>query len=214
MKLPAPALLVVTDRRQARAPLPEILDAAFSAGCRWASVREKDLPAPEQVALAQSLLPIARSHGASLTLHGSAELARTAGVDGVHLPADGDPAQARAVLGPDRLVGISVHRPDEAVRLDPALVDYAIAGPAFATASKPGYGPFLGAAGIAAMCAAGRVPVIGIGGIDLGNAATVLRAGAAGIAVMGGVMRAAEPGEAIRALLAAMRGVTAPSGIR
>ena len=96
-------LLLVTDRRQAAAPLSDMLGAAFAAGCRWASLREKDLPAEEQVQLARELLPLARRFGARLTLHGDPNLALAAGVDGVHLPAGGDVAAARAALGPDAL---------------------------------------------------------------------------------------------------------------
>ena len=87
MKLPDPALLLVTDRHQARLPLADIVRAALSAGCRWVSVREKDLSDEDQIALALTLLPIARRHGARLTLHGDAALAKACGSDGVHLAA-------------------------------------------------------------------------------------------------------------------------------
>jgi thiamine-phosphate pyrophosphorylase len=101
------------------------------------------------------------------------------------------------------LVGLSVHAGDEVAALDAAPLDYLVAGPAFATESKPGYGPFLGPAGVQALARATRHPVVAIGGIDAGNAPDLLNAGAAGVAVMGGVMRAADPGDAVRALLAA-----------
>src|SRR5262249_56324516 len=69
MKLPDPALLLVTDRHQARRPLADIVRAALSAGCRWVSVREKDLSDDDQIALVSTLLPIARRHGAPLPFH-------------------------------------------------------------------------------------------------------------------------------------------------
>jgi thiamine-phosphate pyrophosphorylase len=203
MRLPDPPLLLVTDRSQARAPLEEVVAAACAGGCRWVSLREKDLAAEAQIALARSLVPTARRFGARLTLHGDPTLARAAGLDGVHLSADGDPAAARAMLGADALVGISIHGAADAAALDPAVVDYAIAGPAFPTASKPGYGPALGANGLAAIRRIATVPVVAIGGIEAHNAADVMRAGVAGIAVMGSVMRAAEPGQMIEDLLAA-----------
>lgn len=204
MRLPQPPLLLVTDRKQARAPLEEILKAAFAAGCRWASLREKDIPPDEQVGLARRLLPLARAHGALLTLHGDPQLAREAGVDGVHLPAGGDGRAARTLLGSGALIGISVHGAAEAAALDAAAVDYCIAGPAFATASKPGYGPFLGSAGLAGIVKASTVPVIAIGGVGPDNAGEILAAGARGVAVMGGVMRAADPAGEVAALLAAL----------
>ena len=204
MKLPNPALLVITDRRQARTSIGDIVLAACAAGCRWFSVREKDLTAQEQVALAESLLPILRRFGARLTLHGEAELAATAGLDGVHLAAGGDTARARALLGSARLVGISVHDVAEAAKLDPALVDYAIAGPAYATASKAEYGPQLGPSGIAAIASAAPVPILAVGGISADSARHMLENRAAGIAVMGAVMRSSVPGEEIRRLIAAL----------
>ena len=73
---------------------------ALAAGCRWVSVREKDLPEDEQIALVRTLLPMTRRHGARLTLHGDAALAKVCGADGVHLSAGSDPAAARALLGP------------------------------------------------------------------------------------------------------------------
>jgi thiamine-phosphate pyrophosphorylase len=202
MKLPDPPLLVVTDRRQARLPLAEVVRAALAAGCRWVSMREKDLSDEDQVVLARTLLPIARRHGACLSLHGEAALARVCGADGVHLPAGSDPASGRAVLGPDKLIGVSLHTVTEAEAIDPTVVDYAIAGPAFETASKPGYGPEIGRKGLAEIARAARVPVLAIGGLNATRAAEVLAAGPAGIAVMGGVMRAVDPGREVRALLA------------
>jgi thiamine-phosphate pyrophosphorylase len=204
VRLPDPALLVVTDRRQARSPLAEIVEAACAGGCRWFSVREKDLPLEEQVALAKSLLPITRRFGARLTIHGSPELVEASGVDGVHLPAGGDAARARARLGRERLVGISIHSLAEAAKLDPALVDYAIAGPVYETQSKPGYGPPLGPEGIAAIASAASVPILAVGGIIAHSARQVLKSGAVGIAVMGSVMRSSAPEAEIRGLIAAL----------
>jgi thiamine-phosphate pyrophosphorylase len=209
VKLPEPPLLLVTDRKQAAAPLADILAAAFAAGCRWASLREKDLSIQEQVALARSLLPIARKWNARLTVHGGVPTAVAADADGVHLAAGGDVAGARAALGLGALVGVSIHGIVEARSLDPTLVDYAIAGPVFETASKPGYGPALGSEGIRAIANVARVPVIAIGGITPERAVEIIAAGAAGIAVMGSVMRARDPGEEVRALLAALHERTA-----
>ena len=209
MKLPDPPLLLVTDRRQARRPLAEVVGAALAAGCRWVSLREKDLAEDDQIALAHTLLPMTRRHGARLTVHGEAAFAKTCGADGVHLPAGSDPAAARALLGTAKLIGVSIHTVTEAEAIDPAVVDYAIAGPAFETASKPGYGPEIGRKGLAEIARAARVPILAIGGLNAVRAAEVLAAGPFGIAVMGGVMRAADPGQEMRALIAT---VVASSG--
>ena len=202
MRLPDPPLLLITDRKQAREPLADILGAAFAAGCRWASVREKDLPVTEQIALARSLLPVARQFGARLILHGDPAAARGAGVDGAHLAASGDATAARAMLGPEALIGLSVHTPAEAASAFAA--DYIVAGPAYETASKPGYGPALNAAGISAIAKRSSGPVIAVGGIAAHNLSDIMKAGAAGIAVMGGIMRADDPAAEMRDLLVAL----------
>lgn len=207
MRLPRPPLLVVTDRRQLAGGAPALgalAQAVFAAGGRWLSLREKDLAPPGQVALARDLVNRAAPFGARVTVHGSAEVALAAGAHGVHLAEQGDAAAARAALGADALIGQSVHTPEQARAIDPALVDYVVAGPAFATASKPGYGPLLGGEGIAAMAQAAPVPVIAIGGIDARTAPECLSAGAAGVAVMGTIMRATAPETVVAALLDAL----------
>jgi thiamine-phosphate pyrophosphorylase len=206
MRLPHPPLLLITDRHQARLPLAQVVAQALAGGCRWVSLREKDLPQDDQIALAGTLLSMARRHGAKLSVHGEAALAKRCGADGVHLPSGSDAAASRAALGPGKLIGVSIHTVTEAEALDPDTVDYAIAGPAFETPSKPGYGPEIGRAGLAAIAAAARVPVLAIGGINAARAAEVLAAGPAGIAVMGSIMRASDPGGAMTALLATVAG--------
>jgi len=206
MRLPHPPLLLVTDRRQTRRPLTEVVASTLAAGCRWVSVREKDLPEDEQIGLVRMLMPMARRHEARVTLHGDAVLAQACGADGVHLRAGGNSHAARAVLGPDRLIGVSIHTVTDAETLDPAVVDYALAGPAFETPSKPGYGPEIGRKGLAEIARASRVPILAIGGLNTARAAEVLAAGPVGIAVMGGVMRAADPGQEMRALISTVTG--------
>jgi thiamine-phosphate pyrophosphorylase len=205
-RVPQPPILLVTDRRQAVRPLQAVVTAAVSAGCRWVSVREKDLPVDEQILLARSLLPLLAEQRGKLLLHGEASLARDAGVDGVHLPAGRDAAAARALLGREKILGVSIHTVTEAEAIDPGLVDYALAGPAFETPSKPGYGPEIGRKGLADIAQASRVPVLAIGGINAARIAEVLASGAAGVAVMGGVMRAGDAAREVRALLASLNG--------
>ena len=184
----------------------EVVAHAITAGCRWISVREKDLSEGEQITLVGQLLPIARRHEARVSLHGEALLAKVANADGVHLSARNDPMVARQMLGADKLIGVSIHTVTEAEAIDPGVVDYAIAGPTFETASKPGYGPEVGRKGLAEIAAAARVPVLAIGGINATRVAEVLAAGPVGIAVMGSVMRAADPQQEMKVLLATISG--------
>jgi thiamine-phosphate pyrophosphorylase len=212
LRVPDPPLLIVTDRRQARRPLPDVVAAAIKGGCHWISIREKDLPADEQVLLARSLIPMAHAHGARLTIHGDAALAAAAGADGVHLPAGSDPAAARAFLGAQKLIGISVHTATEGERVDPSTIDYVLAGPAFETASKPGYGPELGRKGLSAIVRAAHVPVLAIGGINTARIADLIAEGAAGVGVMGSVMRASDPERETFTLISTLTGSLAIRG--
>jgi thiamine-phosphate pyrophosphorylase len=180
----------------------DVLESAFAAGCRWASVREKDLPCAELLALREALIPIAAKWNAALTIHAT-DPALAEDLAGLHLPADGNAEIARTALGPGKLLGLSVHNADEAAAANPFLVDYLAAGPALLTESKPGYGPALGADGLRTITAATSLPVIAIGGIAADNIATLRAAEVAGVAVMGGIMRASDPGAEMRALVAA-----------
>jgi thiamine-phosphate pyrophosphorylase len=203
MRLPVPPLLLISDRTQARRPLAAIIEAALAGGCRWFSLREKDLPADERRRLLGELVELGHRCGAVVTTHADLETVAATGADGVHLPGGGDPATARARL-PGALVGASAHSPAEAAALLRGGADYVTLSPVFATASKPGYGPALGLAGLAETIARAPGPVIALGGITAANAAACVAVGASGVAVMGEVMRAADPQACIEALVAAV----------
>ena len=202
--LPVPPLLVISDRRQARQPLRQVAEAAFAGGCRWFSLREKDLPPDERRALLGALVTHGRRFAAVVTAHEDIEAVAAVGADGVHLPSGGSPVAARARL-PGALIGASAHSADEAAALLRAGADYVTASPVFVTASKPGYGPALGLDGLARIIAAARGAVVALGGITPENAAACLAAGACGIAVMGEVMRAADPQATVEYILRMMR---------
>src|SRR6202030_3466566 len=84
MKLPVPPLLVISDRGQARRPLVEVAEAVFAGGCRWFSLREKDLPAAERRVLLAELVAIGRRYGATITAHEDIGAVEAAGAAGVH----------------------------------------------------------------------------------------------------------------------------------
>jgi thiamine-phosphate pyrophosphorylase len=205
--LPVPPLLVISDRRQARRPLEEVAEAVFAGGCRWFSLREKDLSSAERRALLGALVALGRRWGAIVTAHEDIEAVAAVGADGVHQPSGGSPAAARARL-PGALIGASAHSADEAAALLRAGADYVTLSPVFVTASKPGYGPALGLDGLARIVAQAPGPVLALGGITAENAATCFTAGARGIAVMGEVMRAADPQATVEHLLRATSGGT------
>ena len=215
--LPDPALLVITDRGQARAPLIDIADALFQAGGRWLMLREKDLDGAARRDLLRELVARGAPFGATITVNGDLAAAEFAAAAGVHLPNGGDLpdrlAAARRGLGPDALLGASAHSLEEAQAAAVAGADYVTLSPVFESASKPGYGPALGPAGLKAMAARLAIPAIALGGVAAGNAGACLEAGAAGVAVMGAVMAAADPGAAAGALIAALEEGNAAAGV-
>jgi thiamine-phosphate pyrophosphorylase len=210
LRLPA-RLLVITDRHAATQPLEDVVAAALRGGCRWLSLREKDLGHEERLALLGRVMALAPPFDATISVHGDIEAAAAVGA-GVHLPAGGSPRQARARLGRDALIGLSVHGASEAATADPAA-DYVSLSPIFASTSKPGYGPVLGAQGLADAVAGSSVPVVALGGVTADTLGPCLAAGAAAVAVMGSVMTAADPEAATAGLVRALgyaRGAVAP----
>src|SRR6202047_5291636 len=201
--LPVPPLLVISDRRQARQPLQQVAEAAFAGGGRGVSRREKDLPPDERRALLGALVTLGRRFGAVVTAHEDIEAVAAVGADGVHLPSGGSPVAARARL-PGALIGASAHSADEAAALLRAGADYVTASPVFVTASKPGYAPALGLDGLARIVAQVPGDIVALGGITPENAAACFAAGARGIAVMGEVMRAADPQATVEHILRVM----------
>jgi thiamine-phosphate pyrophosphorylase len=189
VRLPLPAVLVITDRRQAKQPLEAIAAALFAGGCRWLSLREKDLPASERRTLLQGLVALGKTCGATITVHDDLDAGKALGI-GIHLPAQGSVAEARRVLGPGVLVGISAHSVEDVAAAVGAGADYATLSPIFPTSSKPGYGPALG---LDVLHCVTQIPLLALGGVDAGNAASCIAAGAAGVAVMGEAMRARDP---------------------
>ncbi len=202
MDLPDPPVLVISDRSQSRRPMLAVAEAVFAGGCRWFSLREKDLPAAERRALLAALVELGHRYGAMVTAHEDLDAIVAVGADGVHLPGGGDPRAARMRL-PHALIGFSAHSTAEAGAQLGAGADYVTISPVFLTASKPGYGPAIGLDGLAKAAAAASGPVLALGGITARNAGLCRSAGAAGIAVMGEVMRAADPRSTVTDLIRA-----------
>ena len=188
-----------------------LLDAALRGGVDIVQLRDKELADDELVAAAEPFRRACDTHGALFVLNDRPELVERSGADGVHVgQGDASVADARASVGPDRLVGLSAStRADlEAANLD---VDYLGVGAVYATPTKTD----AGAEGIELVRAAAelaRVPWFAIGGIALDTLGAVIAAGAPGVAVVRAVRDAADPEAAARQLRAACVIVTRPAG--
>lgn len=200
MTLPG-RLLLITDRTLVNRPLHEVVSAAIAAGCRWVWVREKDLSTDQLTAVVGEMVKIARPFGATISVSSNPSIASQCGARGIHLPREGSVAAARNIVGPNALIGISAHSQAEAHWAAESGADYITLSPIFLSTSKPAYSPTLGLNELQRLAAALPIPVIALGGITAKNAADCLHAGAAGVAVMGTIMRATNPGQVTKEIL-------------
>jgi thiamine-phosphate pyrophosphorylase len=199
----APRLLAVSDPEFAPhgADFAAWCEALTAAGVDGLQLRDRALADGvrcERAVVARAAFPVPRL----LFVNGRLDLALLAGADGVQLPASGLPIAAIRAAGGDRLaIGRSTHTLDEIVRARDDGADFVLYGPIFETPSKAGR---IEPRGISSLAAAVRVgpPVIAIGGIDAGNAASVAAAGATGLAAIRLFARPDRDREALRALAA------------
>ena len=189
---PRPFVYAIVDSDVHADPVATAQQAAASAA--FLQLRAKDWDARRVIEAARAIKSCVSK---PLLINDRADVALAAGADGVHLGQDDlPPAAARAILGPEAIIGITAFTAQHFAALDPTIVDYAGTGPVYPTATKPDK-PVLGVDGFAALVALSPVPVVGIGGITADNAAPVIAAGAAGVAVL----RAAGESKAIQEAL-------------
>jgi thiamine-phosphate pyrophosphorylase len=196
----------VTDRKQTGGrDLVGVLSQALQAGVRAIQLREKDLDTIEVYRLGERLLPLTRQAGAALIVNDRVDVAMALGADGVHLTRKSlPPEEARALVGPGLLLGVSCHSLSDVREAAAGGADFVVLGPLYATPSKAPYGPPLTPAVLSQARTACSVPVLAIGGITASCAPDVVHAGADGVAVISAVLAAPDPGTATRELLDAV----------
>jgi len=185
--VPDPYLYPIVDTAVCRArgmdPV-RLADACFRAGVRMLQIRTKDESSAALLAVADRIVAAGRAAGARVIVNDRPDIALMAGADGAHIGQEDLPVEAaRAILGPDRVVGVSTHTRDQIDRALQTTADYVAVGPIFGTSTKnTGYS----ARGLELVAyAAGRgKPIVAIGGITLDRASEVVAAGASGLAVI------------------------------
>ena len=197
-------LYLITDP-QARAGLLETTRAAL-AGARPGRVavqlRAKELPSRELLAAARALREMTRQARALLLINDRVDIAELSEADGVHLPERSiSPVDARKLLGPEALIGVSRHDAPGLERAGSASASFATVSP---FGSAPGKGKPLGPERFAEIARSARIPVFALGGIDLDNVKSAIAAGASGIAVIRAVYASSDPAASVRALLKAL----------
>ncbi len=195
-------LYLVTDEQLSRGrETAEIVRAAIRGGVDAVQLRGKDLPIREQLAIGRALRTITREAGVLLIVNDRVDLALALDADGVHVGQDDLPAEvARQLVGAGRIVGVSAATIAEARAARDAGADYLGVGAIYGTATKPDAGTPTGPALLGLIAGAVELPLVGIGGIGVTNAAEVIAAGAAGVAVVSAIVAADDPERAARDL--------------
>jgi len=179
--------------------------AAVAGGATAVQLRDKHGGTERMVATGRALKAVLDGSGAILIVNDDIEAALAIGADGLHVGQDDtDPAEARARIGADSLLGLSVETEQAARAADPSLVDYVGAGPVFATATKPDHKPAIGFDGLGRLVRAAPVPAVAIGGLGSAHAAAVLAAGATGLAVVSAICGQPDPYAAARTIRIAL----------
>ena len=180
--------------------LPTLLRGAIAGGVDIVQLREKHLPDEELASVANAARALCEQLGVLLIVNDRPWVAREAGADGVHVGQDDiAAAEVRELLGPDMLIGVSTHSPAQIDAIDASVVDYIGVGPIHETPTKPGR-PAVGVELIRYAAGHAPVPCFAIGGLDAGNLAQALDAGARRACVLRAIADAADPERAARAL--------------
>jgi len=196
MRLVMPRLYVILDAGLVHGSILEIAEQLIDAGVRILQYRDKTGTAASMLRTSQTLAKTASEAGVSFFVNDRPDIAFLANATGVHVGQDDlSVEQARAIVGPERLVGVSTHNQEQFARAAATSADYIAIGPIFATKSKVNPDPVVGADLLRNLRAITDKPIVAIGGIGLDRAGEVLRAGADSVAVISDILLAEDPQE-------------------
>lgn len=189
-----PAVQFLTLDASALTPVEQV-ERACQGGVRWVQLRAKGLSLDAWISLASQVVAVAHAHGAICTINDSAEVALASAADGVHLGKhDGSPAAARRLLGPHKLIGVTLNSLNDLERLTEGSPDYVGVGPFRSTSTKVGHAPIHTEASLRDLIAAAApLPAYAIGGVTAADFPLLKNLGASGAAISGAIARAAEP---------------------
>lgn len=189
-----------------------IIRASIDGGVKIVQLREKEASARETISIGKRLLSVLKPLGIPLIINDRVGVAHAIGADGVHLgQSDLVPAgsirvaEARAILGKEAIIGLSVESLEQALAANVEEVDYLAASPLFPTKTKADCGEPWGLDGLKQLCAISNHPVIAIGGIDETNAKQIIDCGAVGVAVVSAIFNAPCPKTAALTMMNSMK---------
>ena len=206
------SLYLVTDRGLSRGRSTlEIVEAAVNAGVTCVQLREKDCTTREFIEQALAIRDRLQAAGVPLIVNDRLDVAMAVNADGVHLGQSDMPLElARKVVGNAMVIGISAESLMDAVEAEKGGADYLGVSPIYATPTKTDTAPPLGLEGLHLIRKAVNLPLVGIGGLNIDNAADVIRSGADGVAVVSAIVAAEDPGQAARNLRSAIERARRP----
>jgi thiamine-phosphate pyrophosphorylase len=178
----------ITDRHAGQLSHEGMAEKVLAAGVKWIQHRAKNISRNETYVESVALRKLTHTYGALLVVNDYPDIAAAADADGVHLGQDDLPVkEARKVVGPEAIIGVSTHSVAEAVNAEQAGADYVGVGPVFQTSTKDAGNP-TGVELIRKVKDSIDIPVVAIGGIRSGNLRPVLDAGADAVAVASGIL--------------------------
>lgn len=186
-------------------PLIQVLRTAAKAGCTLFQYRNKTASMKDAYVEALVLRQAAADADVLFIVNDRCDLALAVDADGVHLGQRDLPFDlARKVMGPDKLIGISTHNPDQVREATIRKPDYLGFGPIFTPGSKQDYDPVVGLEGLRVMRRLTSLPVFAIGGIQIDHVRDVMRVGADGVAIISAILKAPDISHAVKSFLAQM----------
>jgi thiamine-phosphate pyrophosphorylase len=198
---------LVTDRGLSRGRSTlEVVQASVYGGVSVVQLREKDLPTRRFYEEGLKIREFLKSHGVPLIINDRIDLALALDADGVHVGQDDMPVRiARRILGPDKILGLSLNEPEQIDRAALEHADYLAVSPVFHTATKEDITSPWGLEGVSEARLRTELPLVGIGSMNHENARAVIKAGADCIAVVSAIVSADDPQRAARRLLEEVR---------
>ena len=196
------SLYLVTDRLLSRGRSTlEVVQAAVKGGVTCVQLREKTCSTREFIAEAEAIKEFLAANRIPLIINDRIDVALAVNADGIHLGQNDMPlATARSILGEQRIIGISAECLQDAVAAEKMGADYLGISPIYNTPTKTDTAPCLGLEGLGRIRSEVKLPLVGIGGLNPGNAAEVVAGGAEGIAVVSAIVSAEDCETAARRL--------------
>lgn len=177
----------------------ETVRRAVAGGVTMVQLRDKHATTAERIELALAMKHALAGTGVPIVINDDVAAAVKADVDGAHIgQGDMSPSEARAILGPEKILGLSCETPGTVQVVDPAVVDYLGLGPVFGTATKADHADPIGFDGLAKLVALSPLPNVAIGGLKRTHFRSVLESGADGLAVVSGICGQQDPEAAAR----------------